>query len=107
MLNYDDHDYSKGCSQIKKAFKTLTKDDIPQRSISHNDFRSSNNCNDVGYNLYVFDIRYQKNPESARPIKLEFKFLANNLTGRYGHALVLTNKLVNISSDGQRHFDFI
>ena len=46
---------------------------------------------DVGYNLYVFDIRYQRNFTASQPIKVE----------------VLTNKLVGISSDGQRYFDLI
>ena len=42
--------------------------------ISNNDFRSCNNGDGIGYNLYVFDLRYQKNLESAQTIKVEFKF---------------------------------
>ena len=57
-----------------------------------------------GYNLYVFDIRYQKNIESAQPIKVEFKFSEDAPAGIYGYALVLTNKLISKSSVGQRHF---
>ena len=53
LLNYDDDDYNQGYGQIKEAFKALTKDDILQPYISDDDFRSSNNNNDVGYNLYV------------------------------------------------------
>ena len=30
LLNYDDDDYSQGYSQIKEAFRALTKDDILQ-----------------------------------------------------------------------------
>ena len=45
---------------MKKAFRALTKDDILQTYISHNDFRSSDDVNNIGYNFYVFDIRYQK-----------------------------------------------
>ena len=67
--------------------------------------RSSNNDNNIGYNIYVFDIRYQKNFESAQPIKVEFKFDGVVPAGTYGYALVLTNKLISISSDGQRMFD--
>ena len=108
LLNYGDDDYSQGYHQIKEAFKALTKDDILQPYISEEDFRSSNDAaNDVGYNLYVFDIRYQKNYTASQPIKVEFKFdgvAPNNVNG---YALVLTNKLVSISSDGQRHFDLI
>ena len=72
------------------------------------DFRTSNfRAADVCYNLYVFDIRYQKNYTASQPIKVEFNFdevVPNNVNG---YALVLTNKLFSISSDGQRHFDLI
>ena len=74
LLNYDDADYSQGYEQIKKAFIALTKDDIFQPYISDNDFRSSNDDNHIGYNLYVFDIRYQKNFESAQPIEKNLDF---------------------------------
>ena len=105
LLNYEDDDYSQGYSQIKKAFRSLTKDDILQPYISEDDFRSSNEGNNIGYNIYAFDIRYQKNFENAQPVKVEFKFSENIDAGIYGYALVLTNKLISISSDGQRMFD--
>ena len=105
LLNFDDDDYSQGYGQIKEAFRALTKDDILQPYISENDFRSSNNNNDVGYNIYAFDIRYQKNFENPQPIKVEFKFSENIDAGIYGYALVLTNRLISITSDGQRMFD--
>ena len=104
LLNYNDDDYSQGYGQIKEASKALTKDDILQRYISDNDLRSSNDDKDIGYNLCVFDIRYQKNLESAQPIKVEFGFSENIPAGVYGYALVLTNELVGRSSDGQRYF---
>ena len=59
-LNYDDDDYNQAYGQIKKAFTALTKDNILQPFVSDHDFRSSNNGDSIGYNLYVFDIRYQK-----------------------------------------------
>ena len=105
LLNYNDDDYSQGYGQIKEAFKALTKDNILQPYISEHDFRSSNGVNDVGYNIYAFDIRYQKNFESSQPIKVEFKFDGVVPAGIYGYALVLTNRLISISSDGQRKFD--
>ena len=105
LLNYDDDDYSQGYHQIKEAFKALTKDDILQPYISEN-FRTSNvRAADVGYNLYAFDIRYQKSYTASQPIKVEFKFDGVVLNNVNGYAVVLTNKLVSISSDGQRHFD--
>ena len=106
-LNYDDDDYSQGYGLIKEAFKALTKDDILQPYISEDDFRSSNEGNNIGYNIYAFDMRYQKNFENAQPVKVEFKFSENIPAGIYGYALVLTNKLVSISSDGQRMFDLV
>ena len=107
LLNYDDDDYSQGYGLIKEAFKALTEDDILQPYISEDDFRSSNEGNKVGYNIYAFDIRYQKNFENAQPVKVEIKFSENINAGIYAYALVLTNKLISISSDGQRMFDLI
>ena len=93
LLNYDDDDYSQGYHQIKEAFKALTKDDILRPYMSEQDFKSSNApAYDVVFNLYVFDIRYQKNYTTSQPIKVEFKFgrfVSNNVNG---YALVLTNK---------------
>ena len=105
LLNYDDDDYSQGYGQLKEAFKALTKDDIVKPYITEDDFRSSNESNNFGYNIYVFDIRYQKNFENAQPVKVEFKFSENIPVGIYGYALVLTNRFASISSDGQRMFD--
>ena len=107
LLNYDDDDYSQGYGLIKEAFKALTEDDILQPYISEDDFRSSNEGNNIGYNIYAFDIRYQKNFENAQPVKVEFKFSENIIAGIYGYALVLTNKIISISSGGQRMFDLI
>ena len=107
LLKYDDDDYSQGYGQIKEAFRALTKDDILKPYISEDDFRSSNNGNDIGYNIYAFDIRYQKNFENDQPVKVEFKFSENIDAGIYGYALVLTNRLISITSDGQRMFDLV
>ena len=105
LLSYEDDDYSQGYGQIKEASKALTKDNILQPYISDHDFKSSNDGNDIGYNIYAFDIRYQKNFENSQPIKVDFKFSENIVGGIYGYALVLTNRLVSITSDGQRMFD--
>ena len=105
LLNYNDDDYSQGYGQIKQAFKALTKDNILQPYITEHDFRSSNDVNDIGYNIYAFDIRYQKNFERSQPIKVEIKFHGVVPAGKYWYALVLLNRLISISSDGQRMFD--
>ena len=105
LLIYNDDDYSQGYGQIKEAFKALTKDKILQPYNSEDDFISSNDGDDIGYNIYTFDIRYQKNFESAQPINVEFSFSANNPAGIYRYALAVTIRLVSISSDGQQMFD--
>ena len=105
LSNYEDDDYCQGYGQIKETFKALTKDNLLQPYISEHDFRSSNDGNNIGYNIYAFDIRYQKNFESSQPIKVEFKFDGVVPAGIYGYGLVLTNRLISISSDGQRMFD--
>ena len=70
LLNYDDDDYDQRYVQIKEAVRALTKDDILQPYISDDDFRSSNvRADDVDYNLYVFDIRYQKKFAASQPMK--------------------------------------
>ena len=106
FLNHEDDDYSQGYGQIKKAFRALTKDDILQPYITEYDFRFSNEGNNIGYDIYASDIRYQKNFENAQPVKVEFKFSENIPGGIYGYALVLTNRLASITSDGQKMFDF-
>ena len=105
LLNYGDDDFSQAYGQIKEAFKALTQDDILHPYISQADFRASNDGNNIGYNIYAFDIRYQKNFENAQPVRIEFKFSENIDAGIYGYALVLTNRLISITSDGQRMFD--
>ena len=108
LLNYDDDDYSQGYGQIKEDFRALTTAYILQPYIFDHDFRSSNvRADDVGYKLYVFDIRYQQNFTAARPIKAKFEFggvVPNNVNG---YVLVLTNELDSVSSDGRKHIDLI
>ena len=107
LLNYDDEEFFQGYGQIKEAFKALTKDNILQPYISEDDFRSDNNGYNISYNIHVFDIRYQKNYQSGQSVKVEFKLDKIVPAGVYGYALVLTNRLVSISSDGQRMLDLV
>ena len=95
-LNYNDDNYSQGYGQIREAFKALTKDNILQAYICENDFRSSNDDNDIGYNFYAFE-KYQKNFRGSQTIKVEFKFHGVVPSGIYGYASVLTNRLISIS----------
>ena len=105
LLNYNDDDYSPGYDQTKEAFRALTKDNILQPYISEDDFRSSNEENNIGYDTHACDKRYRKNFRNAQPVKVEFKLSKNIRAGIYGYSLVLTNRLASISSDGQRLFD--
>ena len=58
------------------------------------------------YNFYVFDLSKQKDHIASQPIRLEIKFIAAiDVADDIAYALVLTPKLISISSDGQRHFD--
>ena len=57
LLNYNDDDYNQAYGLIKEAFKALTKDDILEPYISEHDFRKSNDGTNIGYVLYVFEIR--------------------------------------------------
>ena len=52
-------------------------------------------------------MRYQRILEKAQSIKVEFEFSEIVAAGIYGYALVLTNKIISTSSDGQCHFDLI
>ena len=50
----------------------------------------------------------QKDHIASQPIRIEFNFTAAFGVAVYiAYALVLTPKLMSISSDGQRHFDLI
>ena len=100
LLKFNDADYSQGYSQAEEAFRALTKDDILKPYIRDHDFRSANDGKNFGYILHVFDKRYQKNFESAEPIKVELKSEGVVLAGIYGYALVLRNRIISISSVG-------
>ena len=53
----------------------------------------------------ALDIRYQKSFENCQSVKVEYNFGGVVPSGIYGYALVLKNRLVSISSDGQRMFN--
>ena len=56
--------------KLKKLLELFQKNDILQPNISDDDFRSSNaRIDDFAHNLYVFDIRCQKNFESPNQLK--------------------------------------
>ena len=74
LLNYDYDDYSQGYDQLTENFRTLTEGDILQPYIGDDSFKTPNvRAVVIGYNLYVFDIRYQRHFTASQPIKLELK----------------------------------
>ena len=106
---YAINEYSQAIGVIVSFFRHLSKDNILQSYITQKDFITSNKYPDanLGYNLYVSDLRRHQDYSSAQPIKVSFYFrpafpAATNLTS---YALPLTHKLVSVSSDGQRQFD--
>ena len=104
ILNYDDDENSLAFGQHKEACKALTKDDILKAYKSDQVCRCSFERNDVGCTLYVFSIKYKENFTAAQPITLEFKFDGVVPADINGYAFVLTNRLVSMGSDRQRHF---
>ena len=105
LLIYNNATYFQGYGQIKEAFRTLTKDDVPKPYISEHDFRPSIEGNPIGFILYVFDIRYQKTVKTSQSITVKFKFDRVAPENVNGYALVFTNKLKSVSSDGQCYFN--
>ena len=73
--------------------------------MSEDDCRSSNDGDNIGYNIHSFNIRYQKKFQSGQSVKVEFKLDGVVPAGIYGYDLVLTNRLVSINSDGQQKID--
>ena len=59
--------------------------------------------------MNVFGIRYHQDYSSAQPIKIKFDFrpAVPAGTGLLGYALLLTNKYLSNSSDGQHHFNLV
>ena len=63
---------------------------------------------ETNHNFYVFDLSKQKDHIASQPIRLEFKISAAiDVPDYIAYALVLTPKLISISSDDQRHFNLI
>ena len=75
--------------------------------MSNQGFRSSNEGDDTGYELFVFRLRYQGDFTANQPIKIESYFDGVVPTEIDSYALVLRNKIVSINTEWQRRFEFI
>ena len=60
LINYNDDDYRQGYHQIKQGFKALTHDDLLQPYISGKNFRSSNDGDNIAYDIHAFEINWFK-----------------------------------------------
>ena len=99
--DYDRDKYDQAYSEIENFYHLHSETSLLNPFIDLNKFRTN-------YNFYVFDISKQKDHIASQPIRLEFKFnAAIDVANFVAYALVLTPKLISISSDGQRHFDLI
>ena len=99
--------YLQAYGEIVSCFRHLAKNNILQPYFTQKDFVNSKNYPDgnPGYSLYVFDLRHHQDYSSAQPIKVRFDLrpAVPAATNLIGYALLLTNSLVSVSSDGQKH----
>ena len=99
--DYDRDKYDQAYSEIENFYHLHSETSLLNPFIDLNKFRTN-------YPLFVFDLSKQKDIIASQPIRLEFKFnAAIDVADYIAYALVLTPKLISISSDGQRHFDLI
>ena len=99
--DYDRDKYDQAYSEIENFYLLKSETNLLNPFIDLHKFRTN-------YNFYVFDLSKQKDNIASQPIRLEFKFSAAiNVADYIAYALVLTPKLISISSDGQRHFDLL
>ena len=99
--DYDRDKYDQAYSEIEISNHLRSETSLLNPFIDLNKFRTN-------YNFYVFDLSKQKDHIASQPIRLEFKFNAAIVVANFvAYALVLTPKLISISSDGQKHFDLI
>ena len=99
--DYDRDKYDQANSEIENFYLLKSESNLLNPFIDLHKFRTN-------YNFYVFDLSKQKDNIASQPIRLEFKFnAAIDVADHIAYALVLTPKLISISSDGQRHFDLL
>lgn len=100
-IDYSRNNYLQAYGEIKNFWNNHVGEHLLDPRITKSEFKND-------YNFYVFDLRHQKEHLSAQPIKLEFQLQGDVVRENYvATALVLTNKLVSVSSDGQKMFDLI
>ena len=99
--DYNRDKYDQAYSEIENFYQLKSETNLLNLFIDLHKFKTK-------YYFYVFDLSKQKDQIASQPIRFEFKFSAAIDVADYiAYALVLTPKLISISSDGQRHFDLI
>ena len=99
-INYGTNNYNEAFKEIvsfNKDYNGLPHNIKPY--INHRTFKSN-------YRIYVFDTRYQSDHVCPQPIQLNFKFSAA-VANVICQALVLTRKVINVNSDGNKMVDII
>ena len=99
-INYGTNNHNEAFKEIvsfNKDYNMLTHKIKPY--INHRTFKSS-------YRIYVFHTRYQSDHIGPQPIQLNFKFSAA-VADVICHALVLTRKVINVNSDGNKMADIV
>ena len=94
-INYGTKSYNEGFKEIVSFNKDCNG--LPHNIkpyINHRTFKSS-------YRIYVFYTTYQSDHIGPQPIQLNFKFSAA-VAYVICHALVLTRKVINVNSDGNK-----
>ena len=93
--DYDSDKYDQAYSEIENFYHLKSETNLLNPFIDLHKYRRI-------YNFYVFDLPKHKDQIASQPIRLEFKFNAAFGVADYiAYALVLTPKLISISSDGQ------
>ena len=99
--DYDRDKYDQAYSEIENFYHSKSETNLLNPIIDLHKLGTN-------YNFYVFDLSKQNGHIASQPIRSEFKFNAAIDVADYkAYALVLTPKLISISSDGQRHFDLL
>ena len=99
--DYDRDNYRGAHQEMKNFYRLKNETNLLRPIIDVHELR-------YNYNFYVFYLSKQTDHIASQSIRLEFKFSAAIGVAQYiAYALVLTPKLISISSDGQKHFDLI
>ena len=102
QVDFNRNRYNEAYNEVKRFFK----DYIHGEGSSYISFKNFKKL----YPLWVFDLRAQRHNDSDQPIQVKFKFRAGyDVVGEnyQATALVLTQKIISVSSDGQRQFDIV